>query len=423
MVILWKVQIRTVSFCQSILVIVVFVCIVPFMGCNIQPSEKKRINVVFRFDDYSARSSMDIELRIIDVFRKNKASVTFGVIPFVCAGNVNDPSPQGFVPLTPIKRDILKTAFKDGIVDIALHGYSHQTINADQMTEFSGLDYNSQVERLAKGKKLLESIIDAPVTIFVPPWNKYDQNTLRALKELGFSTLSADRNGKAPKGSMLNFLPETCDLPLLRDAVKAARSSSDNQPVIVVVLHSYDFREINEKHGKIDYQEFSDLLNWLKSEGDVRLLSIGQSTKVINELGADRFLLNKRFGSLLDLLPSLLRGEYGNLYLESKLSLIKTWCLIGVFYLTIGIFGAFASFMVGSLVFPRSVFVMYLVTSGSIVLSVIISIYDFYKLQVGFNSMTVTAGVVGASVGVCICFIHLKKIRLLKKTCIGKAKA
>ena len=129
--------------------------------------------------------------------------------------------------------------------------------------------------------KLLEGMIEAPVSTFVPPWNRYDENTLRALEALGFSTLSADNKRRAvTKAYKLNFLPYSCSISKLRDAVKASRTSSDPQSVIVVLFHEYDFNEIDQKRGRITYQEFYELLNWLKSQKDVRLLSISQATQV-----------------------------------------------------------------------------------------------------------------------------------------------
>ena len=300
---------RIAIFRKSILTIIFFVNIVAFTGCDRQQDEEKQITVVFRYDDYSALSSTNLELRIINAFRSMDASITFGVIPFVCKGDVIDPSPQDVVPMTSMKGDILKTAFKDEILEIALHGYSHQTINTKQGTEFSGLDYISQVERLSKGKKLLEGITGAPVTTFIPPWNRYDLNTLLALKELAFSTLSAERGGEITKESLLNFLPVTCSLLQLRDAVKAARSSSDTQPVIVVLFHEYEFQDINEKSGNITFQEFSDLLKWLNSERDVRLKSFTQAASLINDLSASRYLANNRINSISSLVPPSLRSN------------------------------------------------------------------------------------------------------------------
>lgn len=262
-------------------------------ACTKHPIETKQVNVVFRFDDYSAYSNTDMELRIIDAFRKHEACLTIGVVPYACADDIHDPSAQEVIPLPSIKEDILKNGLHDGIVDVALHGYSHQTISTEQWTEFSGLDYNSQIKRIAKGKKFLEGMIDKPVTTFVPPWNRYDANTLRALETLGFSTLSADnKRRKVTQACKLNFLPYSCNLYRLRDAVKKSRISSDPQPVIVVLFHEYDFKEINETRGRITYQEFYKLLHWLTSQKDVRLLSISQATQEINDLSAKRFLLN-----------------------------------------------------------------------------------------------------------------------------------
>ncbi len=255
------------------------------MSCTSHQIEKKQINVVFRLDDYSACSNTDLELRIIDAFRMNEACITLGVIPYVCANDIHDPSGQELIPLTSMKGNILKSGLNEGVIDVALHGYSHQTISTGQWTEFSGLDYDNQVERLTKGKQLLESLIDAPVTTFVPPWNRFDLNTLRALEELGFSTLSA---GKKIRGvteeCKLNILPYTCNLSGLRDAIEASQTSSDTQPVIVVLFHEYDFQEIDGKRGRITYQKFYELMKWLKSQRDVRLLSISQATQVINDL-------------------------------------------------------------------------------------------------------------------------------------------
>jgi len=384
-----------------------FVFAILLTGCDRQP-EHKRVNVIFRLDDYSAKSSTDMELKILDTFRKNEASVTFAVIPFISVVYVHDPSPnQGVVPLPPKKGEILKAGLKDGILDIALHGYSHQTINTIRMTEFSGLAYDSQVERLVKGKEFLENMIDAPVTTFVPPWNRYDLNTLRALEELGFLTISANTAGNVTKRSRLNFLPASCRLSDIRNAVQTARTSSDNQPVIVVLFHHYDFIEIDKKRGSITLMEFNELLNWLKSQRDIRLLSIGQATKVIKDLSANRFLQSNWNYRLNRLLPSSLSGNQSFLYPES---LQETLFLkVGGFYLMIVILGAVLSFCIGYFVFPRFTLIMKISIYGSILASIIIIFYVVHDLKVFSKGIIVSAGIVGAVIGLCICFLYLKK--------------
>jgi len=375
-------------------------------GGDTQPLEKKQVNVVFRYDDYAAKSPTDMELKIINAFRSIGASLTVGVIPFVYAGDVHDPSPGDVIPLTPRGADILKSGSKDGTLDIALHGYSHQTINAKRMTEFEGLDYNRQLEKLTKGKEFLEGMIDAPVTTFVPPWNTYDLNTLRALEQLGFSTLSASMAGAAVEDSKLNFLPATCGLSQLRDAVETARASADPQPVIVVLFHASDFK-INdyEKRGIITYPDFCDLLKWLKRQREVRLLSISQATEVM-DLNVNRFLWNKRAYILSRLLPPPFEEREAMLYRDRPaLPILK----VGGFYLAILILGIALSLMVGLLVFPRSAFIMNIGTFGSILLAVVLLVYALHDFVLGPKGLMVGAGAVGTSTGLYVSFLHLRK--------------
>ncbi len=377
---------------------------------------ERRVFIVFRFDDYSARSATDMEIRIIDAFRKNGDPITFGVIPYISEGDVHDPSPSRVVPLGPTKGDILRSASEAGILEIALHGYSHQTVDAEHLTEFSGLDYPSQLERIASGKELLERLVGAPVTTFIPPWNEYDLNTLRVLEDLKFTTISASISGEATEDSPLMFLPATCDLLQLRRAVKAARRSSDTQPVIVVLFHVYDFMEIDRERGNITYQEFSDLLNWLKSQGDVRLLSIIEAATVINDLSVHRFLLNKRIDSVLRLLPSSLRQKHDNQYSESPHVLFRTSLRVGFFYLAIVALVLFTSFILGYLVFPKSTLITDISIYGSLVVLVIILIYAFHDLQIHYLGMMVIAGLVGACIGIWLSFLSLKKKSFLGKS-------
>jgi peptidoglycan/xylan/chitin deacetylase (PgdA/CDA1 family) len=366
----------------------------------------RQINVVFRFDDYSAKSSTDMELRIIDAFRQNKASVTFAVIPFIFNDSVDNPSIQDVIALDSSKGCILKDGLNEGVLDVALHGYSHQAISIGQTTEFSGLDYNDQLERLAKGKKFLEDMIGSPITTFVPPWNTYDSNTLIALEKLSFSTLSASINGETKKDSKLTFLPSSSNLSQLRDSVEIARVSSDPQSIIIALFHEYDFKEISEERGVITYQEFSNLLNWLQSQEDVRLLSISQATQSIDGLGVERFLLNQRHTWLLsNLLHSYLQQKVSrSIYYQSPKVFSRTLLKIISFYLAVTIFGAMISIMMWVLFSPMSASIMKAATFASTAVLVIILIHTIRNRQV--RDIVLSAGVFGVSVGLWLGFSY-----------------
>jgi hypothetical protein len=134
------------------------------------------------------------------------------------------------------------------------------------------------------------------------------------------------------QSAMLNFLPATCDLNNIKEAVRSARNSSNTQPLIVVLFHVYDFREFDQKRGVISLPEISDLLKWLQSGGDIRLLSIGQATKEMNNFNAHRFLLNKSLSSKLHWLPSFLREGFRYQYADTS---VRFWLYVFVFYSTI----------------------------------------------------------------------------------------
>lgn len=402
---------RKATFHQRPLFVTLLICTALLAGCGKQPVEEKQVNIVFRLDDYSASSSTEMELKIIDTFRKNEAAITLGVIPYVCS-DVHDPSPQHVLPLTPEKGKILKQGYEEGILEIALHGYSHQTIDSLKMTEFNGLNYQRQVEKIVKGKIFLEGIINAQITIFVPPWNSYDLNTLRVLEEHGFLTLSGGKNGTVAADTMLSFLPASCDLSRIREAVDTASISPENQPVIVVLFHEYDFLEVDNERGSITFKEFDDLLSWIKAQDNLRLLSIGQATRMINNLSARRFQLTERNYSLSRFLPSSLVGE-DFLYREHP-DLIKTCLKVGSFYFLVFSFGTIFTYIVGLLIFSRYAIFMKICTLGSILLSASILIYAFHDLEVSLKGLVVSTGAIGASFGLCLCFLYLnqKKKRL-----------
>jgi peptidoglycan/xylan/chitin deacetylase (PgdA/CDA1 family) len=279
-----------------------------------QSTGAKRIEVVFRLDDYSARSSLEAELRIIDLFRRNRASITFGVIPCLCARNVYDPAPQEGLCLDDRKGEVLRNAAAEGVVEVALHGYAHQTHSAGRRAEFAGLDYGRQVEKLAAGRALLEKRTGARITTFIPPWNQYDGDTVRALEELGFSTLSASLSLGAAAGDRLGFLPETCGLPRLRRALAAARKSPLPQPVIVAAFHLFEILEVDRERGRIRFGEFAELVDWLGQLADVRLASVGQAAAAVGEFGAERLLRNRRLRSRWRMVPLGWRPASHDLY-------------------------------------------------------------------------------------------------------------
>lgn len=96
---------------------------------------------------------------------------------------------------------------------VALHGYQHLYSTGkggifplNCFSEFAGVSLEGQKEMLEKGVEIFKA--HGIVTdIFMAPGHSYDRNTLRALKELGFSFIT-DGFGSRPYRFMgLTFLP------------------------------------------------------------------------------------------------------------------------------------------------------------------------------------------------------------------------
>ena len=87
--------------------------VLAFMGINFNSycQEKdagKLVNVIFRYDDYSANSVTDAEIKIIETFRDHGMPISIGIIPFKVAGDPEDPSEQDLLTLDSVKGEILK---------------------------------------------------------------------------------------------------------------------------------------------------------------------------------------------------------------------------------------------------------------------------------------------------------------------------
>lgn len=292
------------------------------------------ISVVFRYDDYSTTSDTALEKEFFAIFAQHEIPCLVAVIPCVCDGDIHRVEATRLLPLSPSKALLLKDGLESGQLEIALHGYSHQTIldrRHGGYTEFRGLDMTCQRETLAQGRAFLEQVLDQQVACFVPPWNSYDENTVSTLDELGFHLISAGVEGKGLRPDMQNarlkHLPATCGLHQLKLAVEGARLLKDSDPIIVVLFHSFDFRENDRVHGRVSCAELSELLTWIKAQADVRPTTMMELATSNRDLSADRLRANmlSRYPRLL--LPTSLLCGRCNVYLSPREGIVQrhTW--------------------------------------------------------------------------------------------------
>lgn len=326
------------------------------------PGQAGQITVVFRYDDYSSVSPTSLEKRIIQCFQERGLCCTFGVIPCVnAADEAGIPGPRDR-PLDGEKVALLKEAMAVGAVDPALHGYAH-TLNGP-WTEFVGLSYDQQAARILKGRNILVQQLGVDITTFIPPWNSYDANTLRVLDELGFACVSGTRVGPvAPaQSSRMKFLPETCTLGDLPNAVRLARCVPDRSVLIVVLFHPYDFAEAGLPQNTTTLDAFARLLDWVGSQTDVIVRSIHDVAVSDEDLSAERFQNNVSLVSLPRWIPPFvarIRRTTPTIYLPSA-TILRDWyarprlyLLAAVFYLAAALVSAAGIWFAARTLLPK----------------------------------------------------------------------
>lgn len=324
----------------------------------VTPPPRNKVVVVFRYDDYSAKpEEIDFGLRLLTVLTHRGIPCTFGVVPYVCSGDVHDPQPQQTLPLDKNDTAVIRDAITTGLLEVAQHGYSHQTMIPQKprhWTEFAGRTKPDQIDRIRQGQKLLESIF-GEITTFIPPWNSYDIATIEAARDCGFKIFSADIRGPSTACS-LQFLPSTTNLRELKQVCQLAMTSRENRPVIVVLFHSFDFRELNPVRGYLTFPQFSELLDWIASQPEIATATIrgAEADNADHYVALQSFYLQKQLlpSKLLRRLPlELPPGTYPSL---ADIGQVRTrlWAIILLFYSSI--IGVFAG---GSYWMRRRLFV------------------------------------------------------------------
>lgn len=248
-----KKPIKLVFFIKIILIIII-------LSLKSYPQNKKPITLVFRYDDFPV--NIKLEKHIISIFNEYNLPITFGVIP------------SGTFNLNDYDIGVLKNTDKKKEVEIALHGFAHTK------TELFGT-YDEQYKILEKGKKYLEKAFDTKVITFIPPFNRYSFNTIKVLNALNFKVISSTKQGPFDDSKLI-FLPQTSKLTSLKKDIEFARKSKLKNCIIVVLLHSYNFYKNKKVTGKINEQEFADLIKWVSRQNDIEVKTIGEAAELIN---------------------------------------------------------------------------------------------------------------------------------------------
>lgn len=245
----------------------------------------QQINICFRIDDYGI-DDLSLYKKLIPVFNKQNIPLTMGVVPFVKEnGHIKS-------SLTNEKKIFLKSIISQNI-EIALHGYLHENkLNGKkEASEFYNQSYLTQFDYIKEGKDAIEELIEKEVDLFIPPWNTYDSNTVRALIQNKFKYISAARYGLIERDTKsLRSIPYTCLLDQLNNAVMQVQDLHDSsEKNIIVLIHAYDFGQENKSKSSFQINEASiyeleSMLEELKLKKNINFFKLTELNSIGNDI-------------------------------------------------------------------------------------------------------------------------------------------
>ncbi len=137
-----------------------------FMG--IKEIEDSPIFLI-RVDDFPHWKRTNEEFKKFNaIMEKFEIPYLLGVIPKLSL-NIQNPYNKNFKTLEEKDVEIIKNS----LIEIAMHGFSHQTNNFKKNREFSGIKEYQAIEKLEKGFEIFKKFNISPIA-FIPPFDEID---------------------------------------------------------------------------------------------------------------------------------------------------------------------------------------------------------------------------------------------------------
>ncbi|HUW84346.1 MAG TPA: DUF2334 domain-containing protein [Phycisphaerae bacterium] len=259
------------------------------------PSTHKPSYLVIRYDDFGAAHSPQCAARLLveQMLCREMAARSW---PWLCAitplqsVNPDHASETGRVPLQndPDRVALLRDVMHDGCAEPAVHGLTHHTWKQLPRfgTEFAGLPQDKQYHILREAKDRVEQLVGRASPVFVPPWNSFDQATVRAARQAGFEMISAGLLEPVANPTDIAMVPATIEAVHLQQMLDAEQTILPGS-VMVLLVHAPDFRVADPHAGYLDLHEFVPLIDRAIEKLDLEVIPIRQIPSRVTS-GLDR---------------------------------------------------------------------------------------------------------------------------------------
>lgn len=133
--------------------------------------------VIFRLDDIQDSWITQVQSAVIDKFVERNENLNLAII-------MND------IGTDPVIVDKVKESMATGLIEPTLHGWDH--------VDYRTLSPKDQQKTIEMANQKMEDLFGTRSSVFVAPYNAYDENTLKAINKAGLKILSAEFDQEIP---------------------------------------------------------------------------------------------------------------------------------------------------------------------------------------------------------------------------------
>ena len=221
--------------------------------------------VIFRFDDIQDYWLEYAQLTPMDIFMSRNQSISLGLI-------MNEMGDDETII------DKLSLGYDQGLFELALHGWDH--------VDYTKLNGEEQRVSLLNANEKMQKLFGNKSDVFIPPFNEFNNETLKAMTELDVKILSSqlERESEFDQGKSIfvakrnvennmtyggiQHLPQTIGFKLhennqttkvpIDKILNQVNKSISEYGYGVIVLHPTDFVR-NDQNRTLDPNEMRDL--------------------------------------------------------------------------------------------------------------------------------------------------------------------
>ena len=163
--------------------------------------------VVFRLDDVNSDFLTKVQLNVMDQFISQNQSISLGLIM------------HRIVPTSPVVEKI-KEGTQKGLFELDLHGWDH--------VDYSQLSKEEQLGTLQQASEKMNIIFGQHSQVFIPPYNKFNGDTIGVLQSVGVRIFSSDTSADKNPYFVANGMNEGRSNPALYHLPAMTSFKDDN---------------------------------------------------------------------------------------------------------------------------------------------------------------------------------------------------